>query len=184
MRLVTDESAWPLALHFGQQNGLDPALIMAVIRQESDFDENAINPERGDSPSRGLMQLQWPTARLVAKEIGLSLFGPENLFDPETNVALGSKYLADQIGTYGGLERGVSAYNAGRPISDNAKYVSNVLRYMAQYQAQEALPLIYPPREPSVEALSSGPSTPAMIGTAAVVGIVLALGLAMLVIRQ
>lgn len=89
------------------------SLIKAVIERESDFDPSAYKaePQIGDA-SRGLMQLLYGTAQ------ALGFAGdPVDLFDPTTNIRLGTRYLRDLIATaarYGyGIDSAVSAYNAG-----------------------------------------------------------------------
>lgn len=100
---------------------VDPALIKALITKESSWNPQAYRaePQIGDA-SRGLMQILFNTAR------GMGYAGaPEGLFDPATNIDLGTRYLAGQLQTYG-YPAGVSAYNAGHPISGNAQYVADV----------------------------------------------------------
>jgi soluble lytic murein transglycosylase-like protein len=103
---------------------VDPALIKAVISKESSWNPNAYRaePQIGDA-SRGLMQILYRTAQ------GIGYVGSEQgLFDPATNIDFGTKFLAEKLNQYG-YPAGVSAYNAGRPITGNAQYVADVDAY-------------------------------------------------------
>lgn len=103
---------------------IDPALIKAVITKESSWNPNAYRaePQIGDG-SRGLMQILLGTARGMAPGVTA-----EQLFDPATNIDLGARYLANQLAIYG-YPAGVSAYNAGHPITGNQSYVNDVDAY-------------------------------------------------------
>ena len=86
--------------------------IKAVIGTESNFDPQAYRAEpRINDASYGLMQLLAGTAR------GLGYSGSINgLYDPATNINLGTKLLADLRGRYGAdFRRVYSAYNSGSP---------------------------------------------------------------------
>ena len=87
-----------------------PAAILAVARQESQFDPKAVSR----AGARGLMQLMPTTGREVARRLGLP-FDLEALNDdPDFNVQLGSWYLGRQLDRYGGaLALAAAAYNAG-----------------------------------------------------------------------
>ena len=91
---------------------VDRALIYALIRQESGFNPNA----KSRDGARGLMQLMPSTASFIARDRGFRKRRRRELFDPETNLELGQRYishlLADQ--TVGGdLFRLTTAYNGG-----------------------------------------------------------------------
>ncbi len=89
---------------------LDPAWIAAEIRAESVFDPNA----RSSADARGLMQVLPATGAGVAAKIGLPWTGGDSLFDPDTNIALGTAYLRQLMDRYGGKPYQVIAgYNAG-----------------------------------------------------------------------
>lgn len=76
-----------------QKNGMEPALVMAVMHTESAFNPMARSPV----PAFGLMQL---VPRFAAKEAYMQLYGvekvlpPEYLYDPRNNIELGTTYLA------------------------------------------------------------------------------------------
>jgi hypothetical protein len=104
--------------------GVEVALVKAVIAVESAWDPGAVNPA---DPSYGLMQVNTRAHPDVS---------PAQMLDPAQNIAYGTAYLAQQLARYG-FPDGVSAYNAGRPISGNAGYVRDVLAYQAWYQAND-----------------------------------------------
>lgn len=95
-------------------NDLDPAWVLALIRAESAWRADARSP----ADARGLMQLLPATAQRMARELGLAWAGAGSLTDPETNIRLGSRYLARQLERFGGSPWLASAaYNAGpRPV--------------------------------------------------------------------
>ena len=88
----------------------DQALILAVIRQESEFDSKA-NSYAG---AKGMMQLMTYTAKVVAKQAKLPYSKSKLTEDPEYNIKLGSHYLAGLILEYdGSYPFAIAAYNAG-----------------------------------------------------------------------
>jgi soluble lytic murein transglycosylase len=92
-----------------QDSGIPFSLAYAVMREESAFDPDAVSP----SHAYGLMQLIEPTAKTVAKELGLTL-GARALTEPATNVKLGCRFLADLRTQFAyNPHLAVSAYNAG-----------------------------------------------------------------------
>jgi|GEM_PF-1159971 len=95
----------------GQKNYLHPWLIKGLIRQESAFGDHAVS----SSNAMGLMQLIPPTAQEVAGELKLGkLTLPEDGFNPELNMEMGSYYLAKMIRQFSGVVPfGVAAYNVG-----------------------------------------------------------------------
>jgi len=85
-------------------------LVLAVIRQESEFDQKA-NSYAG---ARGMMQLMTYTAKLVAKNAKLPYSKSRLTKDPDYNIKLGSYYLAGLLETYeGSYPFSLAAYNAG-----------------------------------------------------------------------
>ncbi len=88
----------------------DSALILSIIRQESEFDLEA-NSHAG---AKGLMQLMPYTAKLVSKQAKLPYSKSRLTTDPEYNINLGSHYIAGLILQYdGAYPFAVAAYNAG-----------------------------------------------------------------------
>lgn len=85
------------------------ALVLGIIRQESMFNPTIVSPAQ----AVGLMQLLPSTGRAVAKQLGQS-FSTQKLTDPNTNIRLGSRFLADRIAQFGGSKiMAIAAYNAG-----------------------------------------------------------------------
>jgi soluble lytic murein transglycosylase-like protein len=98
-----------------RRNGLDPALVAAVIHVESRFDPFAVSPVG----ACGLMQLMPPTARwLLEKASSPAKIRPAHLFNPVLNIELGTSYLAQLMSRFDGdLTRALIAYNAGPGVA-------------------------------------------------------------------
>jgi len=91
-------------------HGLEPALVMAVIEVESSGYHMAVS----SVGALGLMQLLPSTAEEVAGELGIPWHGPDTLFDPYTNVRLGTAYLRHLADRYrGDVSMALAAYNWG-----------------------------------------------------------------------
>ncbi|HWJ02497.1 MAG TPA: lytic transglycosylase domain-containing protein [Verrucomicrobiae bacterium] len=132
--------------------GVDPFLITAVIREESKFMPKSLST----AGARGLMQLMPETAKWAAELNGLQSFTPEDLYQPETNIMLGSWYIANLSKQFNNNTVLVlTAYNAGRgrvkdwleqgemtpqgrseeiPITETREYVKRVLNSYAKYK--------------------------------------------------
>ena len=93
---------------------LDPALLAAVIYQESKFNADA----KSSSGAIGLMQLQPATAEGIALHTGGSKFRVDDLYDPEINIRYGSWYLRHLLEKYGDERTALAAYNAGQDNVD------------------------------------------------------------------
>jgi soluble lytic murein transglycosylase-like protein len=115
-----------------QRNGVDPALLKALIRQESGFDPNA----RSSAGATGLVQLMPATAASL---------GVTDPTDPAQSIDAGARYLRRQLDAFGGDQaKALAAYNAGPgavsryggvpPYPETQQYVSRVLGYAAQYR--------------------------------------------------
>jgi len=92
------------------EGGPEPALILAVTRQESALDKGAIS----SAGARGLMQLLPRTARSVARSIRVRYSRKKLLTDPQYNLQLGSAYLGKLIEDFdGSYILALAAYNAG-----------------------------------------------------------------------
>jgi soluble lytic murein transglycosylase len=105
---------------------LDPALVAAVIYQESKFDAEA----RSDSGAVGLMQLLPETARGIATRTGGSAFRDDDLLDPELNVRYGCWYLRHLLRKYGSLEDALAAYNGGQGNVDRGIRYAETRHYV------------------------------------------------------
>ena len=93
-----------------RENGLDPALLAAVIYQESKFNADA----RSSSGAIGLMQLTPSTAHGIALRTGGSRFHTADLLNPEINIRYGAWYLGHLEHVYGNERTALAAYNAGQ----------------------------------------------------------------------
>ena len=89
---------------------LDPALLAAVIYQESKFRSSV----RSRSGAIGLMQLQPATAEGIAVRTGGTRFRVDDLYEPEINVRYGAWYLRHLLDKYGDERTALAAYNAGQ----------------------------------------------------------------------
>ncbi|HEX6762201.1 MAG TPA: lytic transglycosylase domain-containing protein [Gaiellaceae bacterium] len=92
------------------EHGLDPALVAAVIYQESKFRSSVVS----SSGAIGLMQLTPATARGIAIRTGGSKFRTQDLYDPEINIRYGAWYLDNLFKKYGNEQLVLAAYNAGQ----------------------------------------------------------------------
>ncbi len=97
-------------------NGVDPYLLLAIIREESRFNAQA----KSWASARGLMQFIPDTAREIAEEVDeIDDFSLPMLYEPETSIALGARYLEKLMETFGGVSLyTVAAYNAGESAVD------------------------------------------------------------------
>ena len=92
--------------------GPEPALLLAVIRQESAFDPEAVS----HAGARGLMQLMPGTAKTTAQELKVKYSRSNLTTDPDYNIKLGSAHLAHLLDQFNGsYVLALGAYNAGAP---------------------------------------------------------------------
>jgi soluble lytic murein transglycosylase len=88
---------------------LDPALVAAVIYEESRFRD-----QTSHAGARGLMQITPDTARFIARDSGGTAFTERDLATPQINISYGAYYLRYLLRQYDGNETlAVAAYNAG-----------------------------------------------------------------------
>jgi len=115
---VDDSEAWSIAeviLAESAKRNLDPLLVLALIRVESDFQYGVVSP----SGARGLMQIMPDTGKFLSdglrREANLRpvAFTPESLDDPHFNIRLGTYYLHDLQKQFRNLTVTLSAYNLG-----------------------------------------------------------------------
>ena len=106
--LVAREEGWPTPFPTPDEI-LEPALVNAVTRQESNFDPDAVSPAN----ARGLMQLLPATAAQVARQRGMAHQVGMLTTDPAHNMRLGAHFLSDLIARTGSLPLAIAGYNAG-----------------------------------------------------------------------
>jgi soluble lytic murein transglycosylase len=115
--------------------GIDPFLVMAVIKAESNFDPNAISRVG----AIGLMQLMPQTANYISKKLGYIDY---QISDPAMNIEMGCWYIANLMETYkGDIESVLAAYNGGNYDKEILMkntgvklYVKKVERYWSAYK--------------------------------------------------
>ena len=121
-----------IILSAAERYGVDPALVRAMVKAESDFNEAA----RSRKGAQGLMQLMPETARL---------YNVANVYDPEENIEGGVQHLRLLLDRYrGDLRLALAAYNAGvqavekhggiPPFSETKDYVRRVLTFHERYR--------------------------------------------------
>jgi soluble lytic murein transglycosylase len=108
--VMLTEAGWPLAVD-PPSGPVEPALALGLIRQESNFNTEALSPVG----ARGLMQLMPATAQAVAHQLGDGTANINALStDPAYNMRLGTAYLAGLLSQFGGtVPYAVASYNAG-----------------------------------------------------------------------
>ena len=135
-----------------REKDLDPALIAAVIYQESKFRD-----QTSEAGARGLMQITPATAEFIARDSGGTRFSQEDLATPQINIAYGTYYLRYLMRRYDrNTELVLAAYNAGEtnvdkwvreaggrdafdsdehiPFPETREYVHNVVELRGDYR--------------------------------------------------
>ena len=138
---------------FARHNGMDPFLVAALIRQESEFNPKAVSSQN----ARGLTQILPSTGRELSRRLKLRPYTTARLFQPAVNLELGTFYLKTMADTLGGhYEAALAAYNAGLsrahswlswgefrepaefietvPFSETRNYIQTVLRNADVYR--------------------------------------------------
>lgn len=156
---VLVSAAYPI-IQLAAQNKVELPLLLALIRQESEFETGAISP----AGARGLMQLMPYTARRTAKSLRIRYARGLLTSDPGYNVKLGIAYLASLLDQYdGSYVLSLAAYNAGPnnvaawlrrfgdprkggvdivdwiesiPFGETRNYVQRILEGLQTYRAQ------------------------------------------------
>jgi soluble lytic murein transglycosylase len=101
---------WTELKRSSEANGLDPYLVASLIRQESEFNPNAVSRAN----AVGLMQLLPKTGKAVAKQVKLKRYNASQLYTPAVNMELGTHYFRGMVDKFGGsFEYALAAYNAG-----------------------------------------------------------------------
>ena len=119
-------------IEHSREVGLDPAYVYGLIRQESRF----IMDARSGVGASGLMQVMPATARWTARKIGMTNFTPDQIYDRDTNITIGTAYLKLALDDFDdSMALAAAAYNAGPgrprnwrngPVIDAAIWAENV----------------------------------------------------------
>ncbi|RAK56362.1 lytic transglycosylase domain-containing protein [Phenylobacterium soli] len=106
---ILPQRAYPYLTPPEAPGAAEPAFVLAITRQESDFDPRT----RSGVGARGMMQLMPATAAIVAKKIGVS-YSSSMLDDPDYNMRLGSSFLGQLVDRFSGsYVMAAAGYNAG-----------------------------------------------------------------------
>jgi soluble lytic murein transglycosylase len=92
-----------------ERHRLDPALVAALIRQESSFEPRATSP----AGARGLMQIMPAVGRQLASAEDYHMWDAELLYQPDVSLELGTTHLAGLMNGYAHVAHALAAYNAG-----------------------------------------------------------------------
>lgn len=107
--VMLPETGWPMPYVPGTET-VEPALALAIMRQESSFEPGAVSP----AGARGLMQLMPGTARAMARRLGEPTTLPRLTADADHNMRLGTAYLRQVLDDSDGcLPCAAASYNAG-----------------------------------------------------------------------
>ncbi|MCZ6463219.1 MAG: transglycosylase SLT domain-containing protein [Proteobacteria bacterium] len=150
--------AWPaayaeLVIDATAADGVAPELVYSIMREESGYRPEVVSI----SGARGLLQIMGTTGERLARDLGNSDFSTDQLFEPRTNIGLGTHYLGELSRRFDGrLPAAVASYNAGPtavgrwiaaegqrdddewveaiPYEQTRGYVKRVLRSLHAYQ--------------------------------------------------
>ena len=99
-----------MIVEYSKEYDLDPYLVASIINVESKYDKDAIS-QKG---ARGLMQISPSTGKWASEVLGIDNYSEDILFDPETNIRIGTWYLDTLFKEFDyNLELVLAAYNAG-----------------------------------------------------------------------
>jgi soluble lytic murein transglycosylase-like protein len=149
---ISDKEAWRLStliLDESAHRDVDPMLVLAVIKVESNFSNQALSPKG----ARGIMQIMPETGRYLTEELSrvdgfkAREFRPDHLNDPAVNIKLGVFYLEGLKKQFRNLSLALLAYNIGpgeiksrleNSIELSHEYAVTVLSAYRQYKKVEA----------------------------------------------
>lgn len=152
MYIKYPKAYWDEVVMVSKEKGIDPLLLLSIMREESRFNEQAISV----SGALGLMQLMPFTARWIADITGFEgELTTEEILKPEVNITLSANYLKRLLDEFNSIALAVAAYNAGEgsvrrwlseqnyegldefiediPYSQTYYYVKKVLRSYVNY---------------------------------------------------
>ncbi len=158
---ILADRAYPYRTPPQVDGGAEPAFVLAITRQESNFDPGV----RSGADARGLMQLLPSTASIIARRMGVG-YSASMLYEPDYNMKIGSAYLGQLVDRFSGsYVMAAAGYNAGPgrpaqwtsfcgdprggssdpldfieciPFSETRNYVMRVLENMQVYRAKLA----------------------------------------------
>jgi soluble lytic murein transglycosylase len=166
---------------YSRQNNLDPFLVAALIRQESEFNVRVIS----HANAYGLMQVLPSTGRQLARELRIRRFSAHDLLTPNRNLQLGTRYFRWLLNSLGGREEeALAAFNAGKsrvdrwnswgpfrepaefvetiPFQETRNYVEIVMRnadvYRRLYEAEPRPAAVKEPAAPVAKPKTAAPS--------------------------
>jgi soluble lytic murein transglycosylase len=139
---------------YAKKYGVDELLVYSIIREESRFQKDVVSP----ADAVGLMQLIPPTARAVARQIGINGFTTAMLTIPKINIEMGIFYFKQVLDQFNGdIELAMASYNAGPgraadwkvrfyglekdefieevPFRETRNYIRRILRSYGAYKA-------------------------------------------------
>lgn len=96
--------------HYAKEYEVDPLLIFAIIKAESNFEPEA----KSKSEAKGLMQLMENTALEIAEQIEIETIEEQDLYNPQINIQIGTYYFSILLKQYHqNMGLALAAYNAG-----------------------------------------------------------------------
>ncbi len=139
---------------YAKKYGVDELIVYSIIREESRFQKDVVSP----ADAVGLMQLIPPTARTVARQIGINGFSTAMLTIPRINIEMGIFYFKQVLDKFNGdVELALASYNAGPhraadwkarfyglekdefieevPFRETRNYIRRILRSYGAYKA-------------------------------------------------
>ena len=150
---------WDIVSDVAESEGVDPYLIIALIREESRFDPGAVS----SAGAVGLMQLMPFTAHRIKNELKIRLSDVSEIQEVDKNISIGTRYFSKLLKEFGRVPFAVAAYNAGEnklrkwlhesnhngidefiediPYQETKNYVKKVLKSYWQYKTLQGLPL-------------------------------------------
>lgn len=152
-KILFPEPYWSYIQADAAKNSLNPYMVAALIRQETEFNPGAVS----GANAYGLMQLLPSVGRAMARQVGMRHFRTSDLLNPVINLELGTRYLREMLDEFGGQpEYAFAAYNAGDyrvtawkadgtyhgmdefvesiPFTQTREYVQAILRNEAMYR--------------------------------------------------
>jgi soluble lytic murein transglycosylase len=107
--LLYPKAYWGAVERASEEYGMDPFLLLSLMREESRFDPGAVSA----AGAIGLMQLMPSTAERTGRKINLEINGRESMYEVESNIRLGAHYLDRLLEEFKSVPPALAAYNAG-----------------------------------------------------------------------